>query len=191
MRFARLTAAVLAFFCLQGAAQAAHLWEDPEMWWSGLWTYEKGDSPKFAADELSVELFGTYTAPEYGIDELFETPVASDGLWGGGAGLTYFLTREAGLGVDFAASEGGGAFVDQVLASIILRLPWERASLAPYLLGGGGRSFDPLGEWVYHGGLGIEWRPNSTTGIFIDGRYVWADESHDRLLLRAGIRLIF
>jgi len=177
-------------FMLQGAARAAHLWEDPEMWWSGLWTYERDDTPKFSADELSVEFFGTYTAPEYGIDELFQTDITKDGVWGGGAGLTYFLTREIGLGADFGASEGGGAFINQVLGNIVLRLPWERASLAPYVMGGGGYSFDPVGEWVTHAGLGIEWRPNSATGIFIDGRYIWGDEGGDRLLLRAGLRLI-
>ena len=191
MKLKQLAAAVLTVFIFNAAARAAHIWEDPEIWWNGLWTYERNDDPKFAAHEFSLELFGSYIAPEYGIEDVFETNISDYGYWGGGAGLNYFLTREIGVGADFTAHANGGTFFDQALGNLVLRLPWERASLAPYLIGGGGRSFDPLEEWVAHGGLGLEWRPNAVTGIFFDTRYVWADDSTDRILFRAGFRLIF
>jgi hypothetical protein len=191
MRLNQLAAAILTVSMFSGAARAAHIWEDPELWWSSLWVYEQNDEPKFAAHEFSLELYGGFLAPERGIEHVFETDIRDDGTWGGGVGLSYFLTREIGLGVDASTHANGGTFFDQVLGNLILRLPWERASLAPYLIGGGGRSYDPVEEWVAHGGLGIEWRPNAVTGIFFDTRYVWADDSTDRIAFRAGLRLIF
>jgi len=191
MKLKQLAGAALGVFLFSFATQAAHIWEDPELWWNSLWVYEKNDDPKFNAGEFSLELFGSYMAPEYGIEDIFKTNIKEDGAWGGGVALTYFLTREIGLGVDSSAHANGNTFVDQVLGNVILRLPWERAALAPYLIGGGGRSFDPTEEWVYHGGIGIEWRPNPVSGIFFDTRYIWADNSTDRILFRAGFRMIF
>jgi hypothetical protein len=170
---------------------AAHLWEDPEMWWNGLWVYEQNDDPKFNANEFSLELFGSYMAPEYGIEDLFDTNIRDDGFWGGGLGLSYFPCRHFGFGGDIAMHANGDTFFDQALGNLILRLPWERAALAPYVIGGGGRSFDPAEEWVAHGGLGLEWRPNAVTGVFFDTRYIWADDTTDRIMFRAGFRLIF
>ena len=191
VKLKHLTSVVLTAFIFTGAARAAHIWEDPEIWWNNLWVYEQNDEFKFNANEFSLELFGGYMAPEYGIEDVFKTNIRDDGSWGGGIGLSYFPFRYLGFGGDVSAHANGDTFFDQALGNLILRLPWERAALAPYLIGGGGRSFDPTEEWVAHGGLGIEWRPNAVTGIFFDTRYIWADDTTDRILFRAGFRMIF
>jgi hypothetical protein len=172
-------------------ARAAHIWEDAGGWWDDHFQYgNSAGKPKFASGELSLDLFGSYINPERAIEDLFETNIRK-GKWGGGVGLNYFVTREIGIGGDINISENGGQFVDQALGSLILRLPWERTGVAPYILGGGGRAFDPDGEWLGHAGGGLELRFNPVTGIFADGRYIWAEHTSDRLLLRAGFRIVF
>ena len=46
-------------------------------------------------------------------------------------------------------------------------------------------------EWLADMGVGMEYRLNLATGIFTDGRYIWGDHTGDRLLLRAGLRIVF
>ena len=85
----------------------------------------------------------------------------------------------------------GGNFINSVSGSLIARWPFESAGIAPYIFGGGGRGTDIAWEWLAHAGVGVEYRWNPTTGIFVDGRYVWADKTTDQLLLRAGVRFVF
>ncbi|HWQ91172.1 MAG TPA: hypothetical protein VN673_05840 [Clostridia bacterium] len=171
------------------AAQAARIWEDSASWWDSHWVYVK-DTPRFAANELSLDLFGSYINPERGIEEVFDTSI-QEGKWGGGVGLNYFMTEHIGIGADFNAAENRGEFVDQVLGSVFLRLPIESIGLAPYVFGGGGRAFDPEWEWVGHAGVGLEFRFNPVTGIFADARWIWPEDTNEKLLLRAGLRLAF
>jgi hypothetical protein len=175
-----------------GMARATHLWEDPGAWSSGVFTYDHANTPRFTANELSMDLFGSYTAGERKIEKLFETNIKGQrGVWGGGVGVNYFITREIGVGGDINAGDDRGNFIDQALGSLILRWPIESVGIAPYVFGGGGRDFDPQWEWVGHAGVGMEYRFNPATGIFVDGRYIWPDHSSDRILLRAGLRLVF
>lgn len=169
---------------------AAHIWEDAGGWWSDHFVMDRSNAPKFVANELSLDLFASFDAPERGIDELFDTDIR-DGKWGGGVGLNYFFTREFGLGADINMADNGGNLVDIMQASLFLRLPIESIGLAPYVFGGGGRTTEPVWDWTGHAGLGAELRFNRTTGIFTDARYVWGDDTSDRLMLRAGLRLVF
>ncbi len=169
-------------------ASAVHVWEDPSGWTTGHFQFDREARPLFSAQEVSLDLFGSYIATEGDADEVFKTDI-SDGWWGGGVGVNYFLTREFGIGVDANAFEGGGKFIDQVMASAILRLPIERAGLAPYIMGGVGGGTEPDWEWLFHAGLGLEFRINPGTGIFADARYIWAEDTTDRLQFRAGLRL--
>lgn len=200
-------AAALGFSAM--AVNAAHVWEDPSGWWDNHFTVSRAGAPKFQANEVTVDLFATYSAAEKGIDDIFDTNIRETSnpstAWGGGVGVNYFFTRELGIGVDAIAPDNGGNFVDSVNASFILRLPWESAGLAPYVFAGGGRMTEPEWQWSLHAGVGLEWRFNPYTGIFTDARYVWADDAYkdfpgdnistkfdgDHLLLRAGIRLAF
>jgi hypothetical protein len=173
-------------------AKAVHIWEDPGGWSSTILTYDTGDIPKYTANELSLDLSGSYFAGERHLSKLFDTSIRHNrGAWGGDAGLNYFITRYLGIGGDVEMSDNGGNLVDQVLGNVTLRLPLDPTGLAPYVFGGGGRSTDRTWAWLGDLGVGLEFRFNPVVGIFADGRYILADKGGDRLLLRAGLRLAF
>jgi hypothetical protein len=189
MKIEKTIVCALACLSTAGVANAAHMWEDPSAWWGGHFAYDI-QTPRYTAQELSFDAFGTYTAPERNLGDLFETNIRH-GKWGGGVGLNYFFTREIGLGADINIPNDGGNFINSVSGSLIARWPFESAGIAPYIFGGGGRGTDIAWEWLAHAGVGVEYRWNPTTGIFVDGRYVWADKTTDQLLLRAGVRFVF
>jgi hypothetical protein len=190
MKLQNIMAVGAGFMVVAGTARAAHVWEDPNTWWSGHFTYV--NAPKFTAQELSFDMFGSYIAPERKFNELFETNI-KNGDWGGGVGLNYFFTREIGIGADMNIGSNGGNFIDQFGGSLIARLPIEPSGFSPYIFGGGSRATDPQWEWLVHGGIGLEYRFNPITGVFIDTRYVWhlKEDSTDRIHFRAGVRLVF
>jgi hypothetical protein len=150
------------------------------------------DRPLFSANELSLDLSGSYIAQERGIEHLFETSIKHNrGTWGGNIGVNYFITRNIGVGADASMSANGGNFVDVVLGDLILRLPLGDSGFAPYVFGGGGRTTDATWEWVGQAGVGLEYRFSRRIGLFADGRYIWPQHSPDALLLRTGVRIVF
>jgi hypothetical protein len=187
-----MTFSAVALMLNAGVARAVHVWEDPGEWANGVVTYGPSSTPLFTANELSLDMFGSYEAHEEKMDDLFKTNIRH-GTWGGGVGLNYFITREIGIGGDINIGDNGGSFVDQALGSLILRWPFETIGLAPYIFGGGGRGFDPSWEWFGDLGVGVEYRINPAAGIFVDSRYMWHEKegSSDRILFRAGLRLVF
>lgn len=186
-----VTFAAVALTTQAGLAQTTvHMWEDPRGWWGNHFVYGPTMPNKFTANEFSVDAFASFWAAERKIGDLFETNIR-DGKWGGGLGFNYFLTPYVGIGADANVPDNGGNFFDSVAGSLILRLPSETTGLAPYVFGGGGRLTDRVWEWTAHAGVGLEFRVNPITGFFADGRYMWADEASDSLLLRAGVRFIF
>ncbi len=197
MRIKHLFTITAALVIMAGSARAAHVWDDPSGWWSGHWAYQ-ADIPKYTAQELSLDLFGSYINPEGQFNELFDTNIRH-GFWGGGAGLNYFITREIGIGTDFnMSSKNSGNLVDDVVGNLTLRLPLGNSGIAPYLIGSGGRGFSDLYggnlyQWVYGGGVGLEFRWSPTMGIFSDARFFWGDKGtvYNRLLIRAGLRVVF
>jgi len=189
----KFIAGISALLLTLGAARAAHIWEDPNAWWDGHFSYDV-NAPRYSAQELSLDLFGSYNNPEGKFNELFETSL-HHGYWGGGAGLNYFFTPALGIGVDFNMSSKPDdlRLVDQVTGNLLLRLPLGNSGVAPYLIGSGGRGISPQYEWVYGGGVGLENRFNPATGVFSDARFLWNDKttSDNRLLIRAGLRFTF
>lgn len=173
-----------------GMAQVAHVWDDPRGWWGNHFVYGPATPNKFTANEFSVDAFGSYWAGERRVEDIFETNIRH-GVWGGGVGVNYFLTREIGLGGDINIPNNGGNFIDNASGSLILRLPFETTGLAPYIFGGGGRMTDRVWEWEGHAGIGLEWRLNPITGLFADARYIWPEDSSDSLQIRAGLRFVF
>jgi hypothetical protein len=194
-----------------GMAKAVHVWEDPGGWSSGVFVYNVPPENRFTANELSLDLSGSYTAPQRGLQHLFETDIRHTGKWGGNVGVNYFFLPYLGIGGNINMSANGHTFVDQALGNLILRWPICPIGIAPYIFGGGGRGFDSMGntgsirihddefrsdpdwQWFADAGVGIEWRPNATTGIFSDATYQWhlKEGSFDRLLIRFGLRLVF
>lgn len=175
-------------------SRAAHIWEDPGQWAGGVFTYQP-NVPKYNAQELSLDLFGSYKNPEGEFHDLFNTG-SDHGFWGGGAGVNYFFTSNLGIGTDFNASDkpsGAGGAIDYWVGNLYLRFPLGNSGLAPYIYGGGGRGISPIWQWVYGGGVGLEYRFNPNIGIFSDGRFLWSHESTslNQMVIRAGLRLVF
>jgi hypothetical protein len=190
----KLLVATTALMLTAGIAKAVHVWEDPGAWSSGVFVYNVPPDQRFTANELSLDLSGSYIAPERHFTKIFDTSIKGNrGEWGGSVGANYFFLQNVGIGGNINMSANGGKFVDQALGNLILRFPICPIGLAPYIYGGGGRGFDPSWEWFADGGIGLEYRPNATTGIFTDATYMFhlRDGSSDRLLLRAGLRIVF
>jgi hypothetical protein len=190
MKMTKLVTISAAMLLSVSAARAVHAWEDPGAWWGSHFRASPAGTMKFNANEISLDLFGSFVAPQRGIENVFDTNIRS-GHWGGGLGLNYFLLRELGVGVDTNIPADGGRFFNHVSGSLIVRLPIESIGLAPYIYGGGGRGTDPVYEWLGHAGVGFELRANPVTGFFVDARYIWAEHTSDDLLLSAGVRLVF
>src|SRR5258708_8418892 len=172
-----------------------HIWNDPRGWWDSTFYYEHDTRPLFNADELRLDVFGTYLGPERHFGSFPSTSIRH-GLWGGGVGVNYFWSRYTGAGVDTSFQDGAHEFVDHVGGNLILRFPFEPVRLAPYIFGGGGLKFDPMDQWFADAGVGLEFRFNWNLGIFGDVQYIWNDRTmpggrHDEALLRAGLRVAF
>src|SRR5215831_15848572 len=88
-----------ALLLLAGGARAAHVWDNPDAWASSAVSYAPNRGPLFSDKELSLDLFGSYIAPEGKFKDLFKTNIRH-GDWGGGVGLNYFLTKYLGIGGD-------------------------------------------------------------------------------------------
>jgi hypothetical protein len=190
MKLSKLVIVAASVVMAASAARAAHIWEDPGGWSSGLFYYDTQTTAKYTANEFSFDFFGSYLNPERNFDHLFKENI-HHGTWGGGVGANYFFTREIGIGGDINFSAHSGNLTDQVLGNLIIRIPIDPSGFAPYIFGGGGRAFSPEWEWLFDAGVGVEYRLNTTTGIFSDARYIWADKNYDRLLIRAGLRIVF
>src|SRR5215471_11490572 len=105
-----------------GMAKAVHIWEDPGGWSSSIFTYTPPDT-RFMANEVSLDLSGSYIAPERHLTKLFDTNIRHTGKWGGNVGLNYFFIPEVGIGGNINMSANGGKFVDQALGNLIVRFP--------------------------------------------------------------------
>ena len=147
--------------------------------------------PLYASQEASFDLFGSYLAQEHGIKNLFKTDIHG-GAWGGGIGLNYFASANIGFGTDINIPDNGGQFIDSYTVNLIWRYPIESIGIAPYIIGGGGRIYDPSRQWMGQVGAGLEYRSSHKMGLFVDGRYEFAEHSgDDKLELRAGLRFVF
>ncbi len=160
-------------------------------WWSERMSYQR-DCEKYSANELDLDLFGTYSHPLAKWNDMFDRSWRH-GQWGGGVGMSYFLTRNIGIGVDTFFQEHGH-FFNNVSGDVIARFPISNSGFAPYLYGGAGwRDGSSVGanldELTAHGGVGIEYRFNPHLGVFIDARYTWTDKTADESLVRSGFRI--
>jgi hypothetical protein len=141
----------------------------------------------FADREFQVDIFGTYKVAEAGGE-------FSDGF-GGGVGVNYFFQRYVGLGAEgsWDATGRNDTVIHHVNGMLILRYPIDSICLAPYLIGGGGGTFDgtSLGQGFIGGGLEYRVVPHKF-GLFGDGRFTWSGgSSSDYGLFRAGFRVVF
>jgi hypothetical protein len=163
-------------------------------WWSERTHYDR-DSQKYNANELNLDLFGSYNKFFPKFNDLFDRTWRG-GEFGGGVGMNYFFNKYVGMGVD-TFFQRHGHFFNNVSGNLILRAPIGNSGFAPYIYGGAGwddGSTVPGGsgthdELTANGGVGIEYRFNPHLGLFVDGRYIWTDKTPDEGLIRAGFRI--
>ena len=165
----------LAFITFSAFAQTT------QTYWSDRFRYDREGATLFFPNEFSFDLFGTYADRDR-----FGT---SGDHWGGGLGFNYFLSRYVGIMADSYIEEWKLPY--RANGSLVLRVPIDRFGLAPYVFGGGGRQFKYVTQWTTHVGGGLEVRINPHTGIFADGRRVFAEETKDTALVRFGMRFGF
>lgn len=163
-------------------------------WWGQRTTYDR-DSVKYNANELSLDLFGTYNHTIEHFDDIFDRSW-HHGKWGGGVGMNYFFTKYLGMGVDTFAQENGH-ILNNVTGNLYARMPLGNSGFAPYIFGGAGWNDGSIIQGLTHstdqltadGGVGIEFRFNPHMGVFSDIRYTWCDKTVDLCLVRAGFRI--
>jgi hypothetical protein len=145
----------------------------------------------FHPQEFTLDLFGSMSVGQETIDNISGERVKDDGRLGAGLGGNYFFNRILGLGADAYTENTQHSFVDNTSGNLILRFPFDRAHLAPYIYGGAGYQFDPTGLWFGQAGGGLEVRFNKTIGIFTDVRYMFTDGTENIGVGRLGLRLGF
>lgn len=119
------------------------------------------------------------------------------GAIGGNLGLSYFITKYFGIGVDNSlggtvGGNGTSGVLDNLQGQIIGRLPIESLHLAPYAMVGGGATWANAGsQGNGNVGGGAEYRINRSVGLFGDYRWLYGTRNLSENLFRAGVRFIF
>jgi hypothetical protein len=153
---------------------------------------DRDDVNKLFQDmEFSVDVFGTLALGRHTIDHISEQRIYHNSQLGIGAGGIFFFSRYVGIGGEAYSANTTGSFVDSTSGNIFLRYPIEKAHLAPYIFGGGGYDFEGIKQGFGQAGVGLEIRIVRYVGVFADARYVFAAESNDYGVGRAGIRVTF
>ena len=152
-----------------------------QSFWSDRFSYDRAAGTAYEVHEFSLDILGGYaTRDKRGHDK---------DAFGIGAGVNYFFTRNIGVGADTYADAFNVPYL--LNASGIFRYPIPETGFAPYAFGGFGRQWEYAPQWTGHLGLGLEFRINARTGVFLDARRVFAGQTSDYALWRAGVRLGF
>jgi hypothetical protein len=145
----------------------------------------------YTDNELNFSLFGTGTVGDETLGNVSRKKIKRDGRLGLGANLQYFPHRIIGLEAEGYSENAGHHLIDNASINLVVRIPFGNSGFAPYLLGGAGRQFDPIYQWTFGMGGGLEFRFSPHVGLFVDGRWVVADASDEYGLGRAGLRFGF
>lgn len=145
----------------------------------------------YHANELNFGFFGTGTVGNDTLENLSRDRVERDGELGLGASISYFFHRNIGIEAYGYSEDTDGHFVDNVGADLVFRFPLGESGVALYGFGGAARQFDPIIQWTYDAGGGVEWRFADHVGIFVDARYVWPDHTQEYGLGRLGLKFGF
>lgn len=166
----------------------------------------------YNAGEWNIDLFGAYADSDSDNDYLFD-----EGTFGGGLGISYFFTRNLGIGAEGTLFDTDGDALGSTSLNLVLRFPIAETGLAPYIFGGAGINFnaddldsDDFEEardriedddepnrgddvlFLAHAGAGLEFRFTPGFSIFSDARYNWSEEDNaDYAQVRAGVRFVF
>jgi hypothetical protein len=162
---------------------------------SGVVIKDKGSRAEqpdlYRCNELSLDAFGTASLGQYTIEHPSNQSVRQDTEFGAGAGISYFITRNIGVGAEAYSQNTTGTFIDSASANLMLRLPLGQSGFAPYIMGGGGHQFDQTDFWFGQAGGGLEYRFCPHVGVFLDARAVWPNETKNYGVARLGLRFAF
>jgi outer membrane protein W len=131
----------------------------------------------FNDQELALSFYGSYV-------DKHDSKVAP------GAGVTYFFTRNLGVGAFTFWENYDGTFFDNISAEAYFRWPLDRLRLAPYGLAGIGYSFETE-EHFGEVGVGAEFRLNERWGAFGDVRWQINGDTDNGVGVRFGVRFVF
>src|SRR5438874_1634707 len=91
-------------------------------YWGDRFRYDRTSTTLYNANELSLDLFGTYATRD---------KVGNSGAnWGGGLGVNYFFNRYIGIGADSYLEEWRWPY--RVNGNAMIRFPIDQIGLAPY-----------------------------------------------------------
>lgn len=145
----------------------------------------------YRANEMSVDMFGTASLGKYSIEHISNNRIHHNTRLGAGLGLSYFITRNLGVGVEGYSENTTGPFIDSASANLTLRLPLGGSGVAPYVFGGGGQQFDLAKLYFGQAGVGVEYRFTPRFGMFVDARGVVPNETKYYGVGRLGVRFAF
>lgn len=139
----------------------------------------------YRAGEFQVDIFGSASVAELGsVDDL------NDHEAGGGLGVTYFFTRNFGLGYEVRGNARTikSDFLNEGGVSAFWRFPI--GTVAPYGVAGVGYEIvDRELRGNVYAGAGLEVRISPRVGVFTEVRRVW--EGPKKYDARAGLRFAF
>jgi hypothetical protein len=142
-------------------------------------------APCIDGGEFVLGLFGAYAWTDGGSENGEESSYQDD--WGAGAELIYYFTQNLGLGASYTFL--GDAPVHLITGDVYYRFVMD--CFAPYIMGSVGGAVDSQNVFVAGGGVGLEYRVTPSVGLFTDGRYLYADEIDEIVIVRAGVRFVF
>jgi len=154
-----------------------------------------GDGKTFK-DKVSVEVETCkFRDTEFQIDTFYSGIIGSSGSKvesgsGGGIGLNYFFAKYFGVGVEAFWTGSGKGEHFPAAGNFFLRYPICSLNLAPYVMVGGGVSFDGNPKGYGNVGAGLEYRVTDNIGLFVDGRYFYG-ETGNLANVRSGLRFAF
>jgi hypothetical protein len=136
---------------------------------------------EFSENEWSLDVYGFHSSRD--------KDGSSRDAWGPGVGFNYFFTENLGVGADTYMDAFSRPYL--LNGSAIVRYPLKDIGLAPYGFAGFGRQWEHASQWTGHIGGGLEYRFNPRTGVMLDLREVFTDQSKDYTLVRFGVRFVF
>lgn len=145
----------------------------------------------YYAGETVFDGFGSASFGRETINNISANRIKNDARLGTGVGLSYFITRNFGVGGDAYIENPAHSLIDSVSANAIFRWPIGTSGFAPYVYGGCGHEFDLTDQWFAQLGGGLEYRFSPTLGIFTDARYLLVDRTADYGVVRLGFRTSF
>jgi len=151
--------------------------------------HDSGDL--YRTSELSLDVFGSASLGKYSVDHLSTARIRHNARLGAGLGLSYFFTRNVGIGAEAYSEDISGPFIDSASANLIARFPIGESGFAPYVFGGGGHQFDLNKVSFGQAGGGVEFRFTPKVGVFTDVRMVWPNETKYYGVARLGLRFAF